>query len=103
MSKNGGHSVLGPKTGFGNFIRKIKNAGQKLAVVKCVDDFGPAKEAKEIDPATLTVGRLNSVRDAEGRNIDAQGFDPLKPDGTYQDARKVAEWYYSLCKPKWQI
>ena len=102
MSKIGVHSVLGPKTGFGNFLRKIRDAGQTLAVVKCVDDFGPAQEAKQVNPTTLTVGRLNTLRDAEGQNIDAQGFEPLKPDGTYVDARKVAEWYYSLARPKWQ-
>ena len=102
MSKIGVHSILGRKTGLGSFMRRIRDAGQTLAVVKCVDDFGPAQEAKQVNPATLTVGRLNSLRDAEGQNIDAQGFDPLKPDGTYVDARKVAEWYYSLARPKWQ-
>jgi len=102
MSKIGVHSIIGPRKGFGEFLKKIKDAGQTLAVVKVVDDFGPAKEAKEINPATLTVGRLNTFRDAEGNKVDTQGFEPLKPDGTYREAREVAEWYYERLKPKWQ-
>ncbi len=74
MSKIGVHNILGPKTGLGSFMRRIRDAGQTLAVVKCVDDFGPAQEAKQVNPATLTVGRLNVLRDAEGRTFDSQGF-----------------------------
>jgi hypothetical protein len=48
MSKIGVHVVLGPRTGYGDFLKKIANAGQTLAVVKCVDDFGAAKEAKDL-------------------------------------------------------
>jgi hypothetical protein len=102
MSKIGVHSVLGPRDGYGNFLRKINAAGQTLAVVKCVDDFGPAKEAKDINPATLTVGRLNFLTKPNGPTIDSQGHNPLKPDGTFEDAREVAERYYDLAKPKWK-
>ncbi len=102
MSKIGVHSILGPRKGFGDFLKKIASAGQTLAVVKCVDDFGPAKEAKELISNTLTVGRLNVVRDAEGQNVDTQGFEPLLPGGSYRSAREVAEWFYELVKPKWQ-
>lgn len=102
MSKIGVHSILGPRNGYGPFLKTIKNAGAKLAVVKCVDDFGPAQEAKQTDPATLTVGRLNSFQDSGGNFVDTQGFDPLKPDGTYKDAREIAAWFYERLKPKWQ-
>lgn len=101
MSKIGVHCVIGPRNGYGDFLRKIAGAGQTLAVVKCVDDFGAAKEAKDLMPNTLTVGRLNTFRNAEGQVVDAQAFEPLLPDGRYRDARQVAEWYYAGVKPQW--
>jgi hypothetical protein len=102
MSKIGVHVFIGPRKGYGEFLKKIAAAGQTLAVVKCVDDFGSAKEAKDLMPKTLTVGRLNQFRDEEGRVIDSQGFEPLLPDGTYRDAREVAEWYYERVRPTWE-
>ena len=45
MSKIGLHSVIGPKTGVGVFLQRIADAGQTLAVVKCVDQFAHAKFA----------------------------------------------------------
>ena len=101
MSKIGVHCVIGPRNGFGHFLRKIADAGQTLAVVKCVDDFGAAKEAKDLMPNTLTVGRLNLFRNADNEVVDTQAFEPLLPDGTYRDARGVAEWYYAGVKPQW--
>jgi len=102
MSKIGVHSIIGPRKGYGEFLKKIKDAGQTPAVIKVVDDLGPTKEAKAIDPNTLTVGRFNTFRDAEGNVVDTQGFEPLLPNGTYRNAREVAEWYYERLKPKWQ-
>ncbi len=103
MSKIGVHVFIGPRQGYGPFLKKIADAGQTLAVVKCVDDLGPAKEAKDYMPRTLTVGRLNTFRDAAGNIVDTQGFEPLLPDGTYRDAREVATWYYERLKPKWEL
>ena len=103
MSKIGVHSIIGPRNGYGDFLKAIKNAGARLAVVKCVDDFGPAKEAKDLMPGTLTVGRYNSFRDKEGRLVDTQGFEPLLPDKSYRSAREVAEWYYERLLPKWKL
>ncbi|HLF26050.1 MAG TPA: hypothetical protein VJG32_06925 [Anaerolineae bacterium] len=103
MSKIGVHIMIGPRNGYGPFLKKIAQAGQTLAVVKCVDDFGPAKEAKDLMPKTLTVGRVNIARDSQGRDVDVQAFEPLKPDGAYRAAREVAEWYYGLVKPKWEL
>jgi hypothetical protein len=103
MSKIGVHCVIGPRNGFGDFLRKIADAGQTLAVVKCVDDFGAAKEAKDLMSNTLTVGRLNSFRNADGQAVDAQAFEPLLPDGTYRDAREVAAWFYAGVKPQWDL
>ena len=101
MSKIGVHCVIGPRNGFGDFLRKIGDAGQTLAVVKCVDDFGAAKEAKDLMPNTLTVGRLNLFHSTDGQVVDTQGFEPLLPDGKYRDAREVAEWFYAGVKPHW--
>ena len=102
MSKIGVHCVIGPKRGFGDSLRKIRDAGQTLAVVKCVDDFGPAYEAKQILPNTLTVGRLNQAVGADGTTFDTQGYEPRLPDGSYVDARKIAEQFYTAVKSKWQ-
>lgn len=101
MSKIGVHSIIGPRNGYGEFLKKIRDAGARLAVVKVVDDFGPAKEAKDIDPNTLTVGRFNIFRDAQGNVVDTQGFEPLLPDGSQRDPGEVAAWYYERLQPKW--
>ena len=103
MSKIGVHVVIGPRTGYGDFVKKIANAGQTLAVVKCVDDFGAAKEAKDLMPNTLTVGRLNLFLNQEGEVVDTQAFEPLLPNGNYRDAREVAEWFYAGVKPQWEL
>ncbi len=94
-SKIGVHSIIGPRNGFGDFLQRIAGAGQSLAVVKCVDDFGAAFEAKKIVPNVFTVGRINDTPGA-----DMQAFEPMTPNG-YMDARRVAAWYYGLCKPIW--
>src|SRR3970040_1731639 len=103
MSKIGVHSIIGPRNGYGDFLKAIKNAGARLAVAKWGDDFGPAKEAKDLMPGTLTVGRYNSFRDKEGRLVDTQGFEPLLPHKSYRSAREVAEWYYERLLPKWKL
>ncbi len=59
-SKLGVHVVIGPRNGYGDFLRKIRDAGRFLAAVHCVDDFGACAEAKEYDARTITVGRLHS-------------------------------------------
>ena len=94
-SKIGIHSVIGPRAGYSEFLQRIATAGQSLAVVKCVDDYGPAFEAKRLLAKTFTVGRINDTPGA-----DMQAFEPLTPTG-YVDARKTAAWYYNLCKPIW--
>jgi len=103
MSKIGVHVFIGPRNGFGPFLKKIADAGQTLAVVKCVDELGSAAEAKQYNPKTLTVGRLNQFRDKQGNVVDAQGFEPLLPDGRYRKAQEVAEWYYEHAKPMWEL
>jgi hypothetical protein len=95
-SKLGIHSVIGPRTGYADFLQRIATAHKTLAVVKCVDDFGPAFEAKRVLPNTLTIGRVNDTPGA-----DMQAIEPLTPAGTYIDARRAAAWYYGLCKPIW--
>ncbi len=102
MRKIGVHVVIGPRHRYGQFLQRIASAGKTLAVVKCVDTFGPAQEAKGYIPSALTVGRLNTARDAAGRVIDLQGAEPLKPDGSYEDAREVATRYYDLVRSTWE-
>jgi hypothetical protein len=103
MSKIGVHVIIGSRRGYGDFLRKIAAAGQRLAVVKCVDDFGPAAEAKALMPNTLTLGRLNTAIGMDDKSFDTQAYEPLKPDGTYVDAREIAERYYAAVKPKWKL
>jgi hypothetical protein len=102
MSKIGVHSIIGPRNGYGAFLKRIADAGQTLAVVKVLDDFGPAKEAKDLMPNTLTVGRFNTFKDKQGNTVDTQGFEPRLPDGSYRDAREVAEWYFERLRDKWK-
>lgn len=102
MSKIGVHSIIGPRSGYGEFLKRIARAGQTLAIVKVVDDFGPAKEAKDLMPGTLTVGRFNTFNDKQGNRVDTQAFEPRLPDGSYRSAREVAEWYYERLRDKWK-
>lgn len=97
MSKIGCHVVQGPRNGFGEFLSRIRNAGQTLAVVKCVDDFGAAYEAKQYNPLTLTVGRVNGIVDAEGQPRDLQAFEPRD----WPSAQVAADAYFSLVQGKW--
>jgi hypothetical protein len=69
-NKIGVHVVIGPRNGYGPFIQNCAAAGKPVALVKCVDDFGAAYEAKIYSPQTLTIGRKNSTP-----NYDLQGFD----------------------------
>jgi hypothetical protein len=103
MSKIGVHVVIGPRNGFGPFLQRIAGAGQTIAVVKCVDDFGSALEAKNLMPNTLTVGRVNELFDRDGNRVDLQGFQPLQPDGSLRNPREIAEWVYGLVRPKWLL
>ncbi|HKZ84516.1 MAG TPA: DUF1800 domain-containing protein [Anaerolineae bacterium] len=95
MSKIGVHVVIGPRNGFGDFLREIADAGQTLAVVKCVDDFGAALEAKQkLGGNVLTVARLNGVA---GR--DMQAWEPRD----WSSAQEAAQEYYSLVRPTWLL
>ena len=96
MSKIGIHSIIGPRTGFGEFCRSIAQAGQRLAVVKGVDDFGACGTAKSYDSRTLTIGRLNSID-----NIDLQGLDDAAQRN--QDPLDTARWYYGHVRPRWEL
>ena len=97
MSKLGVHVVIGPRTRYGPFLQRIAAAGQTLALVKCVDDFGAAYEAKQVMPRVLTIGRINEVD-----HTDLQAYEPLTASG-YVDAAQVASWYYAKVKPKWLV
>jgi len=92
MSKIGIHSVIGPKTGVGKFLQDIADAGQTLAVVKCVDDMSLARLAKQYNPNTLTVGRFNSIS-----GYDMQAWKP----SDWGTGRNAALHYFSVVLPYW--
>lgn len=98
MSKAGVHVVMGPRDTYGDFVAAIAQAGQTLAVVKCVDDFGAAAEAKAANPLTLTIGRVNVVRSGK-REIDMQAWEPQNSPS----AQAAAAAYYALVKPIWLL
>lgn len=102
MSKIGVHTIIGPRKNFGEYLRRVVAAGVRIPMIKSVDDFGPATEAKQLDPKVLTVGRLNVARDSSGNRRDMQAYEPMREDGTYVDARKIAEEYYKVSKPLWK-
>jgi len=102
-SKLGFHSVIGPADGLGDFLRRVADSGRTLAVAKCVDDFGRAGEALGLMPGCLTVGRINSARDADGNFVDLQAVEPLNPDGSYKDPRAVAAWYFGFVRRMWEL
>lgn len=93
MSQAGTHIVLGPRNGYGEFVRAIAAAGQTLATVKCVDDFGAAAEAKAENRDTTTIGRVNEGPQGQ----DMQAWEPQQ----YASAQAAASLYYALVKPKW--
>jgi len=100
MSRIGVHVVLGPRNGYGEFLRRIANAGQSLAIVKIVDDPAPAQEAKGLfGNRVFTVGRLNTIRDSQGRIWDLQAFEPRD----WPSATDAALHYYSLVAPRWTL
>jgi hypothetical protein len=95
MSKAGTHVIMGPRNHYGEFVADIAGAGQTLAIVKCVDDFGAAAEAKAANAKTLTIGRCNEGPHGE----DMQAWEPQNSPS----AQAAAAAYYALIKPKWQL
>lgn len=93
-SKFGVHVVIGSRNGFGPFLQECAAANHPVAVVKCVDDFGAATEAKGYSRRTVTVGRLNDID-----GIDLQGFDGY----TGMNPADAAALIYSHVKPKWLL
>jgi len=104
MSKIGLHIVPGSRTGFGAFLTRLRDANAvsptSPLVLKMVGDFGPAGEAKGLLGAdrVLAVGRVNSIRDQYGNEVNLQAFEPRD----FDNATEAAKAYYSLVKPKWQ-
>jgi len=79
MSKIGVHIVIGPRTGYGEFLRRIAPTIQPSSplVVKCVGDFGAALEAKQIigNDRVLAIGR-KAGEGWEGLDVHAEGGTP---------------------------
>jgi hypothetical protein len=95
MSRIGPHIVLGPRNHYGEFVAAIAQAEQTLTIVKCVDDFGAADEAKRANGETLTIGRINEGPHGE----DMQAWEPQNSPSP----QAAAAAYYALVKPKWQL
>jgi hypothetical protein len=95
MSKAGTHIIIGPRNHYGEFVSAIAQAGQTLAIVKCVDDFGAAAEAKAANAKTLTIGRCNEGPHGE----DMQAWEPQNSPSP----QAAAAAYYALIKPKWLL
>gem|GEM_PF-6799657 len=77
------------------FLYTCSNAGHPVRVVKVVDDFSSAALAKQVNPATLTIGRVNEIN-----GYDLQGLDYLINAG--YTPQQAAQWYYNQVKPKWE-
>jgi hypothetical protein len=94
VSKVGVHVVIGPRNGFGSFVTQCTAAGRPLAVVKGVDDFGAAYDAKLRSSQTLTIGHVNAAG-----NHDMQAWEPIN----YSSAADAASQYYNLIRPIWNL
>lgn len=100
--KVGIHSIIGSRKNFGEYLKRIVDAGEKIPLIKCVDDFGPAWEAKELDLDTLTVGRLNVGRNPKnGQRVDMQAWEPKGDYKGKAGAVLAAQDYYAIVKPIW--
>jgi hypothetical protein len=106
-SKLGVHVVFGPRDGLDEFLAQCAAAGQPVAVVKCVDDFEAAFNAKRYSARTFTVGRVNSVRLTNKNFVDMQAWEPAEfsppVEFHYATAQEAARQYYDLVKPIWQL
>lgn len=91
-NKIGVHVVIGPRDGYGPFVQNCAAAGKPVAVVKCLDDFGAASEAKQYSSETLTIGRINEMSGSDLQGLDYKVNEP---------PAQVAQWYYNLVRPKW--
>jgi len=92
-SKVGVHTVIGSAIGYGAFIDETVACSRPVAIVKSVDDYGAAYEAKQHSTATITIGRQNTIN-----GWDMQGLDGWL-GGTAQAA---ANTIYPYLKAKWQ-
>jgi hypothetical protein len=106
-SKLGLHVVFGPRDGLDDFLAQCAQASQPVAVVKCVDDFEAAFNAKRYSAKTFTVGRVNSVRLTNRNFADMQAWEPAEfsppIEFPYATAQEAARQYYDLVKPIWQL
>lgn len=99
MTILGVHVVQGPRDKYGDFLRRLANAG-KPVVVYAVDDPAPLREAKEVlGAAALTVLRYDKLRDADGEQQDLQG---VNPENFGHDAAAAARHYMDICLPTWE-
>jgi len=96
VSKVGIHSVGPRRKGYGDFLKRINDAGRMLGVVKCRDDFGAAYEAKQLWPHVLTVGAFTQFDDL---NVNLDAFVKRAKQNPWIDYWEVynennGEWAY---------
>ncbi len=58
ISKCGIHCIGGDRDGYGPFTRRIAEAGRRLALVKCRDDFGAMDEPLALWLEIVTIGAM---------------------------------------------
>ena len=102
-SKVGLHCVIGSAIGYGAFIDETVACDRPVALVKCVDDFGAAYEAKQHSTATIAIGRMNSVNgwDMGGLNGWLGGTAQAAADTIYPYLK--AEWQQDPYIDIWEI
>lgn len=96
-NKIGVHVVIGSRNGFGPFLADCHAAGKPVAIIKCVDDYGAAYEAKVQgkSPNSVTIGRQNTLDGHDLGNLSYRMNAGYTPEET-------AQWFFNLVKPKWQ-
>lgn len=94
----GVHVVVGPRNGFADFLQRCADAGKPVALVKCVDDYGAAYEARQRSPQTLTMGRKNDTPQYDLQGFDAYA-DPASPH--YTPPAVFAQTIFSVLKSTW--
>lgn len=69
VSKAGVHCVGDKRNGYGTFLKTINDAGRRLSLVKCRDNFGAIDEPLALWPDVPTIGAYTIWDDAD-YNVD---------------------------------
>jgi hypothetical protein len=89
MSKLGVHVVIGPRTGYGDFLRRCARSGQPVSLVKAVDEGSALVEAKGYSSKTVTIFRTHLPCDVPPGNFTGNPY-------------HVAETWMNTIVPIWR-